>query len=102
VKSVLRALCEGIHFVLTDWPATEHAITRWARIDDPQELDAAYHASVDTLQRQPYPSLAVIQAVIDAAALQAPEARTLTPEQLVDDTLLCELEADGFVDALWR
>ena len=30
-----------------------------------------------------------------------PYARELTPEQLVDNTLLAELEASGFVRKLW-
>src|SRR5438105_4501641 len=49
VQSVLRALCEGIHLVATERPTAERAITKWARIEEPPELDAAYHAAVDNL-----------------------------------------------------
>jgi ABC-type nitrate/sulfonate/bicarbonate transport system substrate-binding protein len=102
VKDVLRAFCEAIRAALTDRPSAELAIGKWARIEDPKALDAEYRASVNYLQHKPYPSLAGIQLMLDELAPQNPEARTARPDRFVNDSILRELEAEGFIDALWK
>lgn len=100
MKNVLRAFSEGIHVLLTDQPAAEQSIGRWSRIEDPGERGIAYHAIADYLQRKPYPSPAAVQTAINAVALQLPEARAFTPEMLIDDTFLRELDDEGFFERL--
>jgi ABC-type nitrate/sulfonate/bicarbonate transport system substrate-binding protein len=102
VKDVLRGFCEAIYVELTDKGAAERAIGKWAQIDDPKLLDAAYRASADYLQRKPYPSLTGIQMSLDELAAQNPEARSARPERFVDDSILRELDSEGFIDALWK
>jgi hypothetical protein len=101
VKDVLRAFCEAIYVELTDKATAERVIGKWARLDDPKALDAAYRASADYLQRKPYPSLEGIRMTLDELASQNPEARNARPERFVDDSLLRELDQEGFIDALW-
>ena len=68
----------------------------------PGELDIAYHAIADYLQRKPYPGAAAVQTAINAVALQVPEARALTPEMLIDDTLLREIDDEGFFERVGK
>ncbi len=102
VKDVLRAFCEAIHAELTDQAAAQRVISKWARIDDPTLLDAEYRASANYLQEKPYPSPAGIQMMLDELTPKNPEARSAKPEQFIDDSILRELDAEGFIDALWK
>jgi NitT/TauT family transport system substrate-binding protein len=102
VKDVLRAFCEAIYLELTDKATAERVIGKWAQIDDPKALDAAYRASTDYLQPKPYASREGIQMALDELAPQNPEARNARPERFVDDSLLRELDREGFIDALWK
>jgi NitT/TauT family transport system substrate-binding protein len=102
VKDVLRAFCEAIYIELTDKVTAERVIGKWAQLDDPRMLDSAYRASADYLQQKPYPSLVGIQMALDELAAQNPEARTARPERFVDDSILRELDSEGFIDALWK
>src|SRR4051794_30167627 len=101
-RDVLRAFCEAIYVQLTDRALTEQSIARWAKVEDPLQLESMYRASAELLQRKPYPSAAGVQAVLDGLAEQTPAARTARPEQFIDDTPLRELDEAGFIDALWQ
>ena len=65
-------------------------------------LDETYLLAVERLlPRVPYVSAAGVKTVLDEVAAEVPAARTLAPEQLIDNTWLAELEARGFVTQLW-
>jgi NitT/TauT family transport system substrate-binding protein len=97
-RRLLRGLLEGIHFAKTDPAATKQLIAPEYKTDDPEVLDETYALAVERmLARVPYVSPAGVKTVLDDAATDVPAARTLSPEQLIDNTWLAELEASGFV-----
>jgi len=57
---------------------------------------------VNVWERVPRLTVEALQGQLDALALTTPEARTARPEQLLDMSLLDELERSGFVDSLYR
>jgi hypothetical protein len=55
---------------------------------------------LQALQSIPYPTLDGLQVVIDLAAVDNPDIASLTPEEVVNITILQELEETGFISSL--
>ncbi|HEY7061630.1 MAG TPA: ABC transporter substrate-binding protein [Chloroflexota bacterium] len=101
-RAVLKAIVEAIHYAKTHPAETKEIAGRYLKTTDEDVLQETYDLQVQkNLQRVPYVSLAGIQTVLDTVADENPRARELAPETLVDDTLLKELEASGFIKQLW-
>jgi NitT/TauT family transport system substrate-binding protein len=101
VRRFERALLEGIKLSLTDDAATYAALAKFTRTEDPELLDAtiAYYRSV--VQRVPYPTLEGLQTVLDDLAETDPRARTIQPGDVVDTTVLEQLDREGYLKQLY-
>ena len=78
------------------------AIGKYTKADDPAVLREVYETYVNVWERVPRLTVEALQGQLDALALTTPEARTARSEQLLDMSLLDELERSGFVDSLYR
>jgi hypothetical protein len=54
------------------------------------------------MPQKPYPSLKGIKALIDLAALEKPELKSIPPERFVNTTILKEADDSGFIYRLYR
>ncbi|HLH24313.1 MAG TPA: ABC transporter substrate-binding protein [Chloroflexota bacterium] len=101
VRRFERAMLEGIQVSLTDDAATQAALAKFTRTDDPELLDEtiSYYRSV--VQRKPYPSAAGLQTVLDDLAESDPRARTIQPLDIVDTTVLEQLDREGYLKQLF-
>ena len=102
VRRFLRAYVEGIKVAKTQPDAAMAAIAKYTKTDDPAVLREVYDTYVNVWQPVPRLTLEALQGQLDALALQTPEAGDARPEQLLDQTLLDELDRSGFVDSLYR
>ena len=102
VRRFLRAYVEGIKVAKTQPDAAMAAIAKYTKTDDPAVLREVYDTYVNVWQPVPRLTLDALQGQLDALALQTPEAGDARPEQLLDQTLLDELDRSGFVDSLYR
>ena len=99
---VFKALAESIHFLRTR-PKEGMAITkRYARIDDPEILAAAYDLHVKLYPRLPEIQAEDLKLVLEEIALTNPKARDADPASFVDDRITMEVQRSGFVDQLYR
>ena len=82
---VFKALAESIHFLRTR-PKEGMAITkRYARIDDPEILAAAYDLHVKLYRRFPEIQAEDLKLVLEEIALTNPKARDTDPAVFIDD-----------------
>jgi ABC-type nitrate/sulfonate/bicarbonate transport system substrate-binding protein len=101
-RRLLTALLESIHFAKTQPAATKQLMAPEFKTDDPEVLEETYVLAVERLlPRVPYVSPAGVKTVLDEIAPDVPAARTMAPEQLLDNTWLADLEARGVVRQLW-
>jgi NitT/TauT family transport system substrate-binding protein len=71
-------------------------------VEDAIYLDGAYETLVrNYLPQVPYPTREGIQVLIDVGRAENPLAVELTPDDLVDDSIVRELEESGFIDNLY-
>src|ERR1044071_2401896 len=73
-------------------------------LSDREVLAKAYDRAVaeDMLPRKQYPSLEGIKTVLDSLSEQNPRIKTVKPEIFVDSKFVQELDANGFIDGLYK
>jgi len=99
----MRAFVEGIHYYKTRKKESMDIIARYMRTDDMEAVGATYdYFATKIVPKKPYPSLKGIKALLDLAAKDRPEAARVSPERMVNATLLKELDDSGFIDRLYQ
>jgi NitT/TauT family transport system substrate-binding protein len=100
-RRAVRALLEGVKLLHTDDAAARAALGKITQTEDVEVLDEtiAYYRKI--VPRAPYPTLEGLQVGLDDLAETNPAARNLQPRQLVNTTILEELERAGFLKQLY-
>jgi len=101
VKNFLRGYSEGIAMLSRDKEAGKRAISRYVRSEDPEVLEATWQYAIDTLERIPYPDPEGFKVVLEELARTRPEVAKARPEQFIDDSVVRELEAEGFFKKIY-
>jgi NitT/TauT family transport system substrate-binding protein len=99
VLRLLRGYSEGIHRVKTDREATLKIFSKYTRVKDPGILAELYRIyGVKHLERIPLVNLDAVEAVLQAD-VKTSSARAA---DFVDNTLLTEIDREGFFRQLYR
>src|SRR5919108_3139631 len=101
VKKVLMAHIEAIHFFKTRKEETKKIISKYSRITNEAYLEDAYTASAKLYDRVPLVTKAGVETQIKEAVSRKPGAR-LRFEDMVDETIVRELEKSGFIDKVYK
>ena len=101
VKNFIAGYCEGIAMLYRDKEGSKKALARYLRSDDPESLEASWQFAVDVVERIPYPDPEMFKVVLEERARSRPEAAKAKPEQFFDDTLVRELEREGFFKKIY-
>lgn len=100
VKRVMMSLIEGAHYFKTNKQGTQKIVAKYQRSANQAYLDASYNSTVKILERVPYTSREGMKIQLDAALKQAPESK-VTVDSLIDDSIVRELEKEGFIDKVY-
>jgi NitT/TauT family transport system substrate-binding protein len=100
VKKVLMAHVEAIHFFKTRKEETKKIISKYSRITNEAYLEDAYTASAKLYDRVPLVTRAGVETQIQDAVGRKPGAR-LRFEDMVDESIVRELEKNGFIDKVY-
>jgi NitT/TauT family transport system substrate-binding protein len=105
VSRFLKGYVEGIAFVKQNRQESLEVVKKKLRIGAEQErnlersldlLSAKYYENV------PYPSLRGVETVLGFVERDNPKAKGADPKSFVDESLLREIEASGFVKTLYQ
>jgi NitT/TauT family transport system substrate-binding protein len=96
-----RAITEAIHYIKTDKEGTKAVITNNLRVTDPDSLERAYKSYAPIFREAPYPDPEGVKTYLDDLARTNPRAATADPKSFVDMSFVQELEAAGFIKALY-
>jgi NitT/TauT family transport system substrate-binding protein len=104
---VIRAICEGIAYFQRNKKESIEIRQRKLRIQSAQErdvkyLELSYNLLADKFyNRVPYANPKAIETTIEFIAGEEPKARGADPKQFLDDSLVREIEASGFIKSLY-
>jgi NitT/TauT family transport system substrate-binding protein len=100
VKRVLMALIEATHYFKTNKDGTQKIVAKYLRGANKAYLETSYNSTVKILERVPYSSREGMKIQLDEALKQAPGSK-VTVDDLIDDSLVRELEKEGFIDRVY-
>jgi NitT/TauT family transport system substrate-binding protein len=101
MRKLTMALIEATHFLKTHKEETKKFIAKYTRQDNPQYLEASYAANVKLHDRVPLVTREGTEVQIKEALARKPGA-TLRVEDIVDDSIVRELEKSGFIDKVYK
>ena len=101
MRGVVAALVDAIHYFKTDRAGTIAVIGRFLQQDDPEVLESCTESAGAALPEKPYPTVAGMANSLAQVARTNEAAARLSPADLVDDRFVRELDAAGYIDALY-
>jgi NitT/TauT family transport system substrate-binding protein len=101
VKKVTMALIEATHFLRTRKEDSKKIVAKVVRQNNPAYLEAAYTSMAKLHDRVPLVTREGTEVQIQEALARRPGA-TLRLDDLVDDSIVRELEKSGFIDKIYK
>jgi NitT/TauT family transport system substrate-binding protein len=101
VKKVLMAHIEAIQFFKTHKEDSKKIIAKYSRINNEAYLEDAYNASAKLYDMVPLVTRAGVEVQIKEALSRKPGAQ-LRFEDMVDESIVRELEKNGFIDKVYK
>ncbi len=100
VKKVLMALIEASHYFKTNKEGTQKIIAKYLRGANKAYLESSYQSTVKILERVPYTTREGMKIQLDDALKLSPGSK-VTVDSLIDDTIVREIEKEGFIDRVY-
>jgi NitT/TauT family transport system substrate-binding protein len=101
VRRLTMALIESTHFLKTRKDETKNYIAKYTRQSNPEYLESSYLANVKLHDRVPLVTREGTEAQIKEAVSRKAGA-SIKLEDMVDDSIVRELEKSGFIDKVYK
>ena len=100
VRRVMMALIEASQYFKTNKEGAQKIIAKYLRGANKAYLDTSYDSTVKIIERVPYTTREGMKIQLDDALKQAPGSK-VTVDSLIDDSIVRELEKEGFIDRVY-
>ena len=100
VKRVMMSLIESSHYFKTNKAGTQKIVAKYLRAANKAYLDASYNSTAKIIERVPYTTREGMKIQLDEALKQSPASK-VTVDSLIDDSIVRELEKEGFIDRVY-
>jgi NitT/TauT family transport system substrate-binding protein len=100
VKKVVMALIEASHYFKTNREGTQKIVAKYLRGANKAYLDSSYQSTTKIIERVPYTSRDGMKIQLDDALKQSPGSK-ITVDNLIDDSIVRELEKEGFIERVY-
>jgi NitT/TauT family transport system substrate-binding protein len=100
--NLIKASMEAIARWRSDAQFSKDFIKTYLKDSDPADIDAIYQQFQPVFPQVPYPSREGFAKVIEEVAVDNPKVKGVTPDQMMDTSLVKEIEDSGFVKTLYR
>jgi len=102
VRKYLMAYLEGIKVLKSNPALSMKSLSRYARVTEAELLEEAYRFYAGAVPDRPYVDLPSVQKVIDFYKKARPEMAKFKAEQMVDMSVLQEIDQSGFIETLYK
>lgn len=105
---VVKVLCEGLAYFQKNKKESIEVLQKKLRIQSAQErdvkyLELSYQLLADKFyNRVPYANPKAIETTLEFISSEEPKAKGADPKQFLDESLVREVEASGFIKALYQ
>ena len=100
VKKTVMALVEAAHYFKTNKEGTQKIVAKYLRGANKAYLEDSYRATARLMERLPYTTREGMKIQLDQALKVNPGSK-LTVDDLIDDTIVRELEKEGFIERVY-
>jgi NitT/TauT family transport system substrate-binding protein len=101
VKQFVMAMIEGAKVLTRDEEFALRVLSKHTRISDREVLKQSYNYLKPYYLKVPYPSERAIKDTLDALAKDLPKAKDADPRDFIDNSVVKEIEASGFIEAVY-
>ncbi len=101
VKNFIAGYSEGVAMLHRDKEASKKAIAHFLHTEDPEALEASWQFGIDVIERIPNLDREMFKLVLEERARTRPESAKAKPEQFFDESLVRELDREGFFKKLY-
>ena len=101
VTGIMKATIEAMARWKKDPDFTKGVIEKYLESSDQKFTDVGYEAYAPVWPQVPYVTRDGLQEIIGEVAVQNPKAKDLTVDQMVDDSVVKELEDGGFIKQIY-
>lgn len=95
-RRFIRGYSEGVQLLKANKAAGIRAIQKYARIKDPEILEATYGEARAYIETVPYVTRKGMETILSELLPTEPKAKTSKPEDFLDTRFVAQLEKDGF------
>ena len=95
----MKSIVEGIAVMRKNPDAAYRSIAKWYNITNPEYQKTIYNGTRD-MEQVPYPTVEGAKTIMKL--YDSMEMRKHRPEEFYDDSILRELDKNGFVDSLYK
>jgi len=100
VKGVVMALIEAAHYFKTNKEGTQKIVAKYLRGANKAYLESSYYSNAKILERVPYTTREGMKIQLEEALKQSPGSK-VTVDNLIDDSIVREIEREGFIDRVY-
>jgi ABC-type nitrate/sulfonate/bicarbonate transport system substrate-binding protein len=100
VLNFMKAILEGIKLTINDKEFGKSVLRKYTGVTDDKLLTTGYETYAGYFQKIPYPVKNGWDVLLDMIGREVPKARELKPEDVLDPSIVRELEQNGFVAAM--
>lgn len=100
VKRVVMALIETAHYFKNNQDGTQRIVAKYLRGANQAYLESSYRSTAQILERVPYTTREGMKIQLEEALRQSPGSK-VTIDSLIDDTIVREIEKEGFIDRVY-
>jgi NitT/TauT family transport system substrate-binding protein len=101
VKRLVMGLSEGVHFFKTNKEESKKILAKYTRQNNEAYLEAAYEINAKLFDRVPYVTREGMELQLKDALSRKPGS-TVKVDDIIDDSVVMELEKEGFFDKLYK
>jgi ABC-type nitrate/sulfonate/bicarbonate transport system substrate-binding protein len=101
VKRIMMALIDATHFFKTQKEESKRIFGKYSRQYNDAYLEAGYEANSKLFERVPLVTREGMEIQIKDALTRKPGV-TLRTGDIVDDSIVLELEKEGFIDRIYK
>lgn len=101
VKRFLKAWVEGTKIFKTDREVSLQVLGKYLKVKDPEILAKSYEPYPPVFERLPIAKRDGFAFALDRLAKDIPEAGKMNPDNFIDNSILLELEKEGFISDVY-